>query len=160
MAIDFFENQRRVADRSYTRTAQYFYEMMQKIAKQLHQSTGALTVSGSGGTPGRILDLCMAPGGFLKMALEFNPDSSALAFSLPTSSGGHGVLLQPSSNVVVHHYACSGHGGDECTDRPSRCSKFLANCLFIQLYLRSCLVRWPSSSYSHQGFIPGSKRSS
>lgn len=98
----FFENRRRRADRSDTRTAQYFYEMMQKIAKQLHQSTKVFTVSGSGATPVRILDLCMAPGGFLKTALEFIPDSSALAFSLPTSSGGHGVLLEPISNVAVH----------------------------------------------------------
>lgn len=95
----YFENQRRVADRSDTRTAQYFYVMMQKIAKQLHRSTRALTVSGS---PGRILDLCMAPGGFLNVALKFNPDSSALAFSLSPSSGGHEVLLPTNANVAVN----------------------------------------------------------
>jgi 23S rRNA U2552 (ribose-2'-O)-methylase RlmE/FtsJ len=98
----FFENQRRVADRSNTRTAKYFYIMMQKIAKQLQQSTGALLVSGSGVTPGRILDLCMAPGGFLYEALKLNPDSSAVAFSLPASSGGHTILLPADSNVVVN----------------------------------------------------------
>ena len=95
----YFENQRRVADRSDTRTAQYFYAMMQKIAKQLHRFTRALTMSSS---PGRILDLCMAPGGFLDVALKFNPDSSALAFSLPPSSGGHEVLLPTNANVSVN----------------------------------------------------------
>ena len=98
----YFENQRRVADRSDTRTAQHFYVMMQKIAKHLHRSTGALTVSGSAATPGRILDLCMAPGGFLNVALKFNPESSALAFSLSPSSGGHEVLLPTNSNVAVN----------------------------------------------------------
>ena len=45
----------------------------------------------------------MAPGGFLHVALKFNPDSSALAFSLPPSSGGHEVLLQSNSNVAVKY---------------------------------------------------------
>lgn len=35
----------------------------------------------------------MAPGGFLVKTLDLNPASHALAFSLPTSEGGHKVLL-------------------------------------------------------------------
>ena len=44
----------------------------------------------------------MAPGGFLDVAIKFNPDSSALAFSLPPSSGGHEVLLPTNANVSVN----------------------------------------------------------
>lgn len=36
----------------------------------------------------------MAPGGFLATAMKLNPGSEAMAFSLPTSEGGQGVLLE------------------------------------------------------------------
>lgn len=49
----------------------------------------------------RILDFCIAPGGFLHKALDLNPTSNALAFSLPIKSGGHKVLLPPRPNVAT-----------------------------------------------------------
>ncbi|PHH68288.1 hypothetical protein CDD82_663 [Ophiocordyceps australis] len=54
-----------------------------------------------------ILDLCMAPGGFLATALAYNPQARAMAFSLPPEMGGHKILL-PSSltsspNPIVQH---------------------------------------------------------
>lgn len=70
---------------------------MQKIAEELHQATTAFTIQAHPG-PINILDMCMAPGGFLKIALDKNPGSRALAFSLPVSSGGHRSLL--STNQV------------------------------------------------------------
>lgn len=50
----------------------------------------------SKGRFGRILDLCMAPGGFLGTAMKLNPRFEAVAFSLPASKGGHGILLDSS----------------------------------------------------------------
>ncbi|CZT24138.1 uncharacterized protein RCC_09855 [Ramularia collo-cygni] len=43
----------------------------------------------------------MAPGGFLSIALRRNAGSRALAFTLPTSDGGHKVLLPSTENVQV-----------------------------------------------------------
>lgn len=70
---------------------------MKKIGEELHQSTNAFDISA---TRPKILDMCMAPGGFLATALRKNPRAEALAFSLPVSEGGHKVLLSPSPNVV------------------------------------------------------------
>ncbi|KJZ75858.1 hypothetical protein HIM_04682 [Hirsutella minnesotensis 3608] len=43
--------------------------------------------------PVQILDMCMAPGGFLLRALQENTNGRAVAFSLPPDSMGHEVLL-------------------------------------------------------------------
>lgn len=44
----------------------------------------------------------MAPGAFLGVALELNPDAKALAFSLSPSQGGHNVLLPDGLMVTMH----------------------------------------------------------
>ena len=53
----FFQNQRRIADRG---------GMMQKIAKQLHRPTGAMTVSNSAATPGGSCTCVWRPEAFSK----------------------------------------------------------------------------------------------
>lgn len=74
--------------------------MMKNIAHELHKSTKAFKIRQAVGTePPSILDICMAPGGFLATALEHNPTSHALAFSLPVSNGGHKVRLPQRPNV-------------------------------------------------------------
>lgn len=83
-AIGSFENQRRIADKSDTRTAQYLYVMMQKIAKRLYRSASALTVSGSGATPGRMLD-------FVHGARRLSQRGSKIQFGLVRS------YVQPTS---------------------------------------------------------------
>lgn len=74
---------------------------MMRIAEELHQVTTAFTIQSRPG-PINILDMCMAPGGFLKIALSKNPGSHALAFSLPISSGGHRNRL--STNKVEKRF--------------------------------------------------------
>ena len=74
---------------------------MQRIGEELQSSTGAFNLSKSGCAQFSILDLCMAPGGFLDVALKSNPGARALGFSLPTSSGGHKVLLPRSRNTAL-----------------------------------------------------------
>ncbi|CAG8140007.1 unnamed protein product [Penicillium salamii] len=72
---------------------------MMKIGEELHRSTTALTIQQDCPGPINILDMCMAPGGFLKTALDKNPGSHALAFSLPISCGGHRSRLPENPGV-------------------------------------------------------------
>lgn len=74
---------------------------MQKIGQELHDSTGAFTIGSSQGNPPNFLDLCMAPGGFLGIAMQLNPHSTATAYSLPVVIGGHKILLPTNSNVKI-----------------------------------------------------------
>lgn len=68
----------------------------------MHECTGAFRVNGTNGTSQpRILDMCMAPGGFLATALSLNPSARAVGFSLPPSQGGHKILLPDNSRVTV-----------------------------------------------------------
>lgn len=46
------------------------------------------------GKQAMVLDMCMAPGGFLETALDQNLGSRSVAFSLPVNSGGHEVRLR------------------------------------------------------------------
>ncbi|KAI1655124.1 hypothetical protein F4813DRAFT_368722 [Daldinia decipiens] len=96
----FFQKQRQNADKSDDRTAAYFFQLMRRIGHELHRSTGAFAVQNS--SP-YILDMCMAPGGFLEVALSKIPNSRALAFSLPVSDGGHKVLLRTKSEVEIRY---------------------------------------------------------
>lgn len=75
--------------------------MMHNIGEQLQEHTNAFKVATQIDNV-KILDFCMAPGGFLSTALRYNPQSQALAFSLPPAMGGHKVLLRekPSVNVI------------------------------------------------------------
>lgn len=74
--------------------------MMQNIGLELQSSTGAFNITREEvGHQPRILDLCMAPGGFLFAAMQCNPDAIATAYSLPFEAGGHKVLLPENENI-------------------------------------------------------------
>jgi 23S rRNA U2552 (ribose-2'-O)-methylase RlmE/FtsJ len=75
--------------------------MMQNIGKELHTATGAFSVARLDGSPPHILDMCMAPGGFLFAALQCDPDAVATAYTLPFggSTNGHLVFLPDHTNV-------------------------------------------------------------
>ncbi|KAL4878994.1 hypothetical protein BJY04DRAFT_220587 [Aspergillus karnatakaensis] len=88
----YFRNQRRNADNANQRTAQRFYDMMKQSATEIHQLTGIFCFTSPNPDTHRILDTCMAPGGFLATALALNPTAQALAFTLPQTQGGHAVL--------------------------------------------------------------------
>ncbi|WDK17053.1 hypothetical protein CGRA01v4_08336 [Colletotrichum graminicola] len=75
--------------------------MMKDIGVELHRKLYAFTIKGPPLGQKRILDMCMAPGGFLAIALQKNPGAHALGFSLPVSQGGFQRLLSPSKNVEV-----------------------------------------------------------
>ncbi|OCL14162.1 hypothetical protein AOQ84DRAFT_309391, partial [Glonium stellatum] len=95
----YFQKQRHNADNADGKMAQVFYEMMKEIGEEMHQSTYALAISKT--VSPTILDMCMAPGGFLATTLKINPGACALGFSLPISEGGHKVLLPKDPNVTL-----------------------------------------------------------
>ncbi|PYH46510.1 uncharacterized protein BP01DRAFT_337931 [Aspergillus saccharolyticus JOP 1030-1] len=99
----FFEKQRDKADNADKRTAQHFFRMMKNIGHDMHQITDIFLIKGlNPDKQASILDMCMAPGGFLATALQINPHARALGFSLPQSEGGHKVLLRkPHHNVSL-----------------------------------------------------------
>ena len=72
---------------------------MRRIGEELHQSTNAFTIPKVHPDPPIILDMCMAPGGFLETALSMNEGSHALTFSLPVINGGHKSLLPRHLNI-------------------------------------------------------------
>ncbi|KAL4742503.1 hypothetical protein BDV11DRAFT_167140 [Aspergillus similis] len=103
----FFAKQRRTSDKAHAKTAVHFYRMMQEIATDMNRLTGIFSIRPSTpdvGNRSAILDLCMAPGGFLATALKINPTAQAFTFTLPTSEGGHKVALQLGKypNVTAH----------------------------------------------------------
>lgn len=52
--------------------------------------------------PPRVLDLCMAPGAFLGLAIEVNLTAEAVSFTLPESEGGFSRLLPRHRRVESH----------------------------------------------------------
>ncbi|KAE8130850.1 hypothetical protein BDV38DRAFT_291190 [Aspergillus pseudotamarii] len=97
----FFEKQRQTADHADEKTAKHFYNMMKTIGHDMNQLTDAFQIKSAGPGPHYILDMCMAPGGFLETALMVNPTARATGFSLPRREGGHDVRLQKTDNVSL-----------------------------------------------------------
>ena len=88
----------RNADKPNEKDERYFYDMMKKIGREMHECTGAFRVKST--SQPHILDMCMAPGGFLATALNRNPGCKAVGFSLPISQGGHKLRLVDSRVTV------------------------------------------------------------
>ncbi|KAK4998899.1 hypothetical protein LTR66_001960 [Elasticomyces elasticus] len=98
---EFFRQQRQKADQSNTDTAQFFYKIMKKNAQDLHQVTRAFDVLSFNLNQPNILDLCMAPGGFLETAMEYDSRSYAVAFSLPQTQGSHQVFMPACPRLTL-----------------------------------------------------------
>lgn len=78
-----------------------FFHMMKRIGSELHSATGIFNINAPLGGRPKILDMCMAPGAFLSLAIEHNPQADGHAFTLPLKMGGHKVLLPRNSRVDV-----------------------------------------------------------
>lgn len=74
---------------------------MQEIGDELEEQTHALSQVSDGTQEVKILDLCMAPGGYSASALKYNPGATAFGITLPLAQGGHKVLLKPSSPLYL-----------------------------------------------------------
>ncbi|SLM35606.1 S-adenosyl-L-methionine-dependent methyltransferase-like [Lasallia pustulata] len=97
---EYFEKQRSRADNARGGQEYMFFRMMQGIGDELQASTDALTVTSERGEVVKILDICMAPGGYTASALKYNPAAIACGVTLPLAKGGHKLLL-PSSQYSV-----------------------------------------------------------
>jgi hypothetical protein len=59
--------------------------MMQQIGDELQETTNALNQLADCDEDVKILDLCMAPGGYTASALKYNPGATAFGITLPPS---------------------------------------------------------------------------
>ena len=90
---EHFKQQRHRADKADEKACQRFFSLMSSIGSEMNQATGAYEFGI--GKP-KVLDLCMAPGGYSKSILKRHPYARVDAVTLPRESGGHKVLLQDS----------------------------------------------------------------
>ncbi|KAJ5356532.1 hypothetical protein N7517_011141 [Penicillium concentricum] len=95
----YFANMRRNADKSDKKTSFYFHKLMNTIGREIDTATNVFKIQQVDSAPPAILDMCMAPGAFLEIALRKNPGSHALAFSLPVSCGGYRSRLASGLNA-------------------------------------------------------------
>ena len=100
---EHFKKQRAIADSGSEQVNEHFYRLMQDIVRHMHNATGALLFKTTGSDAPRVLDLGMAPGGYLTEILKRDPNTEVLAFTLPETEGGHRVLVPLSEKIEVHY---------------------------------------------------------
>ncbi|KAF4982321.1 hypothetical protein FZEAL_2020 [Fusarium zealandicum] len=93
-----FNKQRQSVDNISDRDARFFYGMMQRICKDLDDATRAFDLSSI--QKPAVLDMCMAPGGFIAQVLKKHPEAQIRAMTLPVQDGGHKVLMKKKSVQV------------------------------------------------------------
>lgn len=74
--------------------------MMQNIAMQMQTETYALMPSQPGASL-RVLDICMAPGGYAATILKLNPQAEIYGITLGTETGGHQLLIPKGDLTCV-----------------------------------------------------------
>ena len=86
----YFQKQRKIADGTDVRASRGFFNLMQRIGSEMQETMGIMSLANSG----KILDLCMAPGGYSASALKFNPWASVSGATLPENLGGHKLFVR------------------------------------------------------------------
>lgn len=66
--------------------------MMIQLGMEMHRETGAFKIKPSG----KILDICIAPGGMCEATLRVNKNVQAFGISLPPEQGGHPLYIEKS----------------------------------------------------------------
>ncbi|KAI9810029.1 MAG: hypothetical protein M1827_006727 [Pycnora praestabilis] len=102
-ADEHFKQQRRNAQDDDPKSCRRFFNMMVQIGDEIHASTEAFACLD---LPVRVLDLCMAPGGFTASLLRQHPTAFVDAISLPQKDGGHKVIAsygRKDARVVVQY---------------------------------------------------------
>ncbi|KAK2734314.1 hypothetical protein FQN57_001719, partial [Myotisia sp. PD_48] len=87
-----FLKQREKADSATLALKKYFFRMMQDIGDQL-QVTKHIIPRPSEASKLKVLDICMAPGGYSATVLKHNGFARIYGLSLPEEEGGHQILL-------------------------------------------------------------------
>lgn len=81
------------------KTAKLFFNVMKKIGDEINAASGgALNLPRSNA---RVMDLCMAPGGYTASVLKHSPNAVVCAFTLPLKLGGHAILLRKGTPYEI-----------------------------------------------------------
>ncbi|CZR60804.1 uncharacterized protein PAC_10700 [Phialocephala subalpina] len=98
----FFQNQRANADHASQRDEKLFFDMMVQIGEEMHRVTGALAPP-RGAREFKVLDICMAPGGYVAAVLKLAPKAEIYGITLSEKEPhkGHEVLLEHSQLLCV-----------------------------------------------------------
>lgn len=96
-ATAYFRWQRDKADNSNFKDRKAFFNMMRWIGDEMDTaSNGALSLPHSNA---RVLDLCMAPGGYTAAVLKHSSHAVVCAFTLPLALGGHQIIHRQDSRL-------------------------------------------------------------
>ena len=100
----YFAQRRKNADTANRKVETNFYNMMRNMGAEMNRKTSALTLPSESDSGARVLDLCIAPGGFSAATLELNPMANIDGVSLPLDEGGHRVILpcKKRNGTAVH----------------------------------------------------------
>ena len=89
---EYYDIQRKRADRASKRKQKHFYESNKKVGIKLEE-VGAFSILDLGESQPQVLNLCMAPGGYTWSLLQLYPSAQISGITLPGNTGGHGMLL-------------------------------------------------------------------
>ncbi|KAI0128774.1 hypothetical protein BJ170DRAFT_693591 [Xylariales sp. AK1849] len=92
-----FEKQRHRSDHADTKSQKRFFDMMVELALELDEATCAFSSLKLVMFP-KILDICMAPGGFSAAAMKRFPRARVCGISLPANKGGHRIGIPDWKN--------------------------------------------------------------
>ena len=90
-----FQNLRSRSDQTDRQQLDVFYKQMQEIGAEIQSQTHALTPHIPLDETVRVLDPCMAPGGYSRAVLKLRKDTIIRGISLPRKRGGHLLHLDP-----------------------------------------------------------------
>ncbi|PWY61987.1 FtsJ-like methyltransferase family protein [Aspergillus eucalypticola CBS 122712] len=126
----FFEKELQIADNADKEAAKNFFKMIKGIGHDMHRLTDVFRIHNPVLDKQRILDMRMAPGGCLGIALQVNPKTRAIGFGLPKCEGGHNVLLLKhptiSAKFIDITLLAADMGWLDIPNDQSRCGEILA----------------------------------
>ncbi|KAM0230548.1 hypothetical protein ACHAP5_011334 [Fusarium lateritium] len=88
----YFKKQQETSAKPDQNNLRFFYTMMQTIGRDMDKATRVFHLTGV--QKPALLDMCMAPGGFVAHALKKTPQLYVRAMTLPKESGGYEVRLE------------------------------------------------------------------
>jgi 23S rRNA U2552 (ribose-2'-O)-methylase RlmE/FtsJ len=88
---EYYNKRHQRADNVDDKARNFLFSMMRQIGDELQSATGLLKLHWR--SP-RVLDLCMAPGGYTASALKYTPHARVCGITLPESDGGHRLLVR------------------------------------------------------------------
>ncbi|KAK4160729.1 S-adenosyl-L-methionine-dependent methyltransferase-like protein [Cladorrhinum sp. PSN259] len=95
----YFQRQREQTDNASHQMKKGMFSLMRAICLEIDAATSGLTIRARRKHRPAILDLCMAPGGFAMAAMNLNRSAIIRGITLPTSQGGHEMMLRKFSET-------------------------------------------------------------